>query len=381
MAKRKSYKQDFKASVQGNKTPKRQQVEKLKSKYVKSIENVVNERFAQAAKDIETAKSNAWIDRLKIKKSSAQNRQDLYQDMTKMLYPQHFKNKLLNPETPNEVVNKLVASLYELYKEQLPNIRYVALHRERLDKMFKDYQFAKAWESDVFNNLALEYTTKELSDEELLNYVTNLGKFRQASLYNLLYSYKSMPTGHYKGIQELMAKLGANRKAILAGTSYENAPKDEQDKYVSAFYRTFREWSKSLDKSLYDSEDAFAVFQSMNFTDIDSLNMNDVLAGELFDRMSQRAQDKLEEEQILDDMFKQTSRFRLHSMSVSRVRSANKIDSTMDLIYDESLSQSTRLEVGKRAGLTPIMEDIFDDEGNVIDEKLVGWDIPEILKG
>lgn len=371
MAKRKSYKQDFRASVQGNLSPKREQIEKRKASLIsanngqisikgnmaqkrvndaRSIEALVNKKFEQAAKDVESSKSNAWIDRLKIKKTSAQNKQDLYQDMTKMLYPQHFKSKLLNPNTPNEVVNKLVASLYELYKEQLPNIRYVALNRVRLDKMFKDYQFSKAWESDVFETLATEYTTKELNDEELLKYITNLSKFRQASLYNLLYSYKAMPTGHYKGIQELAAKLGANRKAILAGTIYENAPREEQDKYVSAFYRTFREWARSLDKSLYDSEDAFAVFQSMNFTDIDSLNMNDTLAGELFDRLSKRAEEKLEEEQMYEDMFKHTSRYRLHSM----VRSNNSMKDTINFeesLFDESIDVEERLKLAEKLHL------------------------------
>ena len=371
MAKRKSYKQDFTASVQGNLSPKREQIEKHKASListnngqinikgnmaqkrvndVRSIEALVNKKFEQAAKDVSEAKNAAWISRLGIKQISAKNKNDLYQDMTKMLYPQHFRSKLLSSNTPNEVVNKLIASLYELYKEQLPNIRYVAQHREQLVKMFSDYKFTTAWESDVYKTLVTEYTTKQLNDEELLEYVTNLDKSKQAKLYNLLYSYKAMPTGHYKGIQELAAKIGANRKAILAGTIYETAPKEEQDKYVSAFYRTFREWSRTLDKAQYDSEDAFSVFINMNFTDIDSLNMNDVLAGELFDRLSKRAQDKLEEEQMYEDMFKHTSRYRLHSMG----RTSNSMKDTVNLedaVFDESLDINDRLMIADKLGL------------------------------
>lgn len=368
MAKRKSFKQDFTASVKGNLSPKREQIEKYKDSIIssnkgqisikgnmaqrhvdsiKSIEAVVNKKFEQAAKDVAEAKSSAWIDRLGIKQISAKNKDELYQDMTKMLYPQHFRSKLLASNTPSDIVNKLVAHLYELYREQLPNIRYVAQHREQLERMFSDYKFAKAWESEVYKALATEYTTKQMSDEELLSYVVNLDKNKQAKLYNLLYSYKAMPTGHYKGIQELSAKIGANRKAILAGTIYENAPKEEQDKYVSAFYKAFREWSRSLDKTLYDSEDAFAVFINMNFTDIDSLNMNDTLAGELFDRLSKRAQDKLEEEQMYEDMFKQTSRFRLHSMG----RTSNSMKDTLsleDALFDESIDVNDRLMIAEK---------------------------------
>lgn len=348
MAKRKSYNLDFTASVKGNLSPKRKKIEQFKSKY--NVESIVNKRFEQHAKDIENAKNKAWINRLGIKKTSAQHTQDLYQDMTKMLYPQHFRSKLLSPETPNEIVNKLTASLYELYKEQLPNIRYVALHQGQLEKMYGDYKFAKAWESDVFKSLAHEYTTKQLSDDELLNYVTGLDKYKQAKLYNLLYSYKAMPTGHYKGIQELGGKLAANRQAILAGTIYENAPKDEQDKYVSAYYKVFREWAKSLDKALYDSEDAFAVFQSINFTDIDSLNMNDILAGELFDRLSSRAQDRLEEEELLENQFKKTSKFRVHSMGRTSNSMKDKI-SFEDALFDESIDVEDRLMIAEQLGI------------------------------
>lgn len=370
MAKRKNYQQDFTASVQGNLSHKREQIEKHKASLInnngqisvkgnmaqkrvnntRSIEAYVNNKFEQAAKEVTESKRSAYIDRLNIKQISAKNKDDLYQDMTKMLYPQHFRSKLLAPETPNDIVNTLVASLYTLYKEQLPNIRYVAQHREQLEKMFNDYKFSKAWESDVYKALATEYTTKQLNDDELLKYVVGLDKNKQAKLYNLLYSYKAMPTGHYKGIQELSAKIGANRKAILAGTIYENAPKEEQDKYVSAFYKAFREWSKTLDKTLYDSEDAFSVFINMNFTDIDSLNMNDTLAGELFDRLSKRAQEKLEEEQTYEDMFKQTSRFRLHSMG----RSSNSMKDTLsleDAIFDESIDVEDRLKIAKQLNL------------------------------
>lgn len=412
MAKRKDYKLDYKSIVKGNsrnnvraviKDVRRSLSKRQNTGYNIGVNNyrivkpkllpaiiVDNSSYKEKVKsstpiylgenkDItnKLTRKKAWIDRMKIKQSSAKSKQDLYQDMTKMLYPQHFRNKLLANNTPNEVVNKLVNSLYELYKEQLPNIRYTMLHRTSLNLMFEGYQFTKAWESEVFNNLTQQYTTEALNNEELLKYVTNLSRFKQANLYNLLYSYKAMPTGHYKGIQELIAKVNANRKAILAGTQYENTPKEEQNKFVSAFYKSFREWAKSIDKTQYDSEDAFAAFQSINFTDIDSLNMNDVLAGELSDRLVKRAQDKLEEEQILDDMFKQTSKFRLHSMNTSRVKAANKINSIEDIIYDESISEDSRLEIGKHAGLIPIMEDILDDNGNVLSTRLVRWETPE----
>lgn len=340
MAKRKSYKQDFRASVQGNKTPKRQQVEKLIGKYVTTPK--INRQHQ--------IKQEAWFNRLKIKQESAKRRNEEYQDMAKMIYPQHFRNKILAQTTPNEIVNKLVASLYELYKEQLPNIRYVATHQEQLNKMFGDLPFAKAWESDVFKSLAIEYTTKQLSDEELLKYVTGLDKYSQAKLYNLLFSYKAMPTGHYKGIQETLARIAANRQAILAGTIYENADKEEQNKYVSAYYKAFREWAKSIDKTQYDSEDAFAAFQSVNFTDIDSLNMDDELAGELANRLSMRAQDKLEEEEMLDNLFKKTSRFRLHSMGRSSNQTKDKLN-LEDSLFDESLDIEDRLMIAEQLGL------------------------------
>lgn len=349
------------------------------SEYEEKVRSAIPIQLSEN-KDItnKLARKKAWIDRVRIKQESAKSKQELYQDMTKMLYPQHFKKKLLASNTPNEVVDKLVNTLYELYKEQYPHIRYTMMHRNALDNMLGGYQFTKAWESKVFESLVQDYTTKRLTDEELLQYVKSLDRYKQANLYNLLYSYKAMPTGHYEGIQKLIAKVNANRKAILAGTAYEDAPKEEQSKYISAFYKTFREWAKSIDKTQYDSEDAFAAFQSINFTDIDSLNMNDVLAGELADRLSKRAQDKLEEEQILNDMFKQTSKFRLHSMNTSRAsRAENKIDTIDDIIYDESISLDSRLEIGRHAGLTPIMEDILDEEGNVIDTRIVEWRAPE----
>ena len=390
MAKRKSYNLDFKASVKGNLRSNVNniisEVKKVLSKSNKQNTNynigVNNYKALKSkllpavivdnSKYIEKVKSNipiqleenknitrnisrnkAWIDRLKFNKEIQSKRNENLKDLDKRLYPNMFKREIVeaynNRSNNPDRYNKLVNQLYKLYSETINDYTYIKDNEKLLKDAFMmvSSKFKKPWETEVYKRLK-EYgldlvVSKELkesdvyrnrpdvfTEETFIKMLAMRTPLSNAELYNLLYAFKAMPTASKQGILDTLGKIQKTNKAIIAGSKYENASVSDQLKYIRAWWEAFREWTSTIDKSLYDSEDALKAFSEVNFYDIESLSIDDKIAGELKERYDKRAEEKINQEIELENMFENTSRFRVHVDQTQRFRKSKNNKSDID---------------------------------------------------
>lgn len=328
------------------------------------VDNSAYEEKVKSLKPIilEDKRNKAWVDRLEFNKNILNKRNENLKELDKRLGPNMFKNEILkaykNKETDGTRYNKLMDQLIKLYTEVVDDYKYIEENEGQLKGMFAavSSRFKKPWETEVYTRLKnfgldkiVDEKTKQLEqyrnrgDILTISQLDKILKLRSplsnAELYNLLYAFKAMPTASKQGIMDTLMKIARTNKAILAGTKYQQASPQEQVKFIKAWWTTFREWSETIDKSIYDSEDAIQAFSSINFDDIENVSLNDTLAKELKEKYDKRAEERLNQEIELEDMFENTSRFRVKVDESQRSRKSknnkkNDMDNWNELMKD-----------------------------------------------
>ena len=316
---------------------------------VKSLTPIQLEENKEVTKKL--TRNKAWVDRLEFNKEILNKRNENLKELDKRLGPNMFKNEILkahkNRDNDSVRYNKLIDQLTKLYKEIIDDYKYIEENEEQLKAMFSavSARFKKPWETEVYTRLKkfgldkiVDEETKKmdpyrnrpdiLTESQLRESLKLRSPLSNSELYNLLYAFKAMPTASKQGIIDTFAKIAKTNKAILAGTKYEKASYKEQGEFVKAWWKTFREWSETIDKSIYDSEDAIQAFSSINFDDIENISLNDSLAKELKEKYDKRAEERLNQEIEIESMFENTSRFRVKVDERERSRTSknNKTD-------------------------------------------------------
>lgn len=296
-------------------------------------------------------RNKAWVDRLEFNKEILNKRNESLKELDKRLGPNMFKNEILkahkNRDNDGARYNKLIDQLVKIYKEIIDDYKYIEENEEQLKAMFTavSSRFKKPWETEVYTRLKnfgldkiVDEETKQmdpyrnrpdiLTESQLKESLKLRSPLSNSELYNLLYAFKAMPTASKQGIMDTFAKIAKTNKAILAGTKYEKASYKEQGEFVKAWWATFREWSETIDKSIYDSEDAIQAFSSINFDDIENVSLNDIIAKELKEKYDKRAEERLNQEIELENMFENTSRFRVKVDERQRTRKSKNNNKT-----------------------------------------------------